>query len=107
MSDVAEGLWWRDEDAEYIRRRSTRYPGALDIEPEWTLEAARDPHRIVRDPDPKSRTGALRIIGYSTSAGCVLTVIVARRTRAGATAWKTRGVDLRAYEEGKGEHDRR
>ncbi len=49
-------LWWRDEDAEHIRTRSTRYPGALDIEPAWTLEAATDPHRVVRDPDPRSQT---------------------------------------------------
>ncbi|MGH3983767.1 MAG: hypothetical protein ACRDST_14070 [Pseudonocardiaceae bacterium] len=58
-------LWWRDEDAEYIRHRSDRYPGATNIEPDWTLEAAADPRRILHDPDPKSRTGAIRIIGYS------------------------------------------
>ncbi|MFZ0117930.1 MAG: hypothetical protein WAL99_00435 [Pseudonocardiaceae bacterium] len=45
------GLWWDDEDADYIRRRSDRYPGALNIEPEWTLEAAADPRAIVRDPE--------------------------------------------------------
>lgn len=57
-------LWWRPEDADYIRRRSDRYPGAIDIEPEWTTEAAADPQRIVRDPDPKSRVGAIRVIGF-------------------------------------------
>lgn len=65
-----------EEDADYIRRRSDRYPGALNIEPEWTLEAAADPRSIVRDPDPKSRIGAIRLIGYSPSAGFVLTVII-------------------------------
>ena len=69
------GLWWEDEDADYIRRRSDRYPGALNIEPEWTLEAAADPRAIVRNPDPKSHTGAIRLIGYSPGAGFVLTVI--------------------------------
>jgi hypothetical protein len=94
-------LWWDDEDADYIRRRSDRYPGALNIEPEWTLEAAADPRAIVRDPDPKSRTGAIRLIGYSPGAGFVLTVIGTRSTglgsprgrRAGSTCaaiWKER-----------------
>jgi len=41
------GLWWDDEDADYIRRRCDRYPGALNIEPEWTLEAAADLRAIV------------------------------------------------------------
>src|SRR4030088_3362824 len=52
---MVEGLWWGEADAEYIRTRSDRYPGATDIEPSWTQEAANDPRRIVRDPDPKSR----------------------------------------------------
>jgi hypothetical protein len=99
------GLWWDDEDADYIRRRSDRYPGALNIEPEWTLEAAADPRAIVRDPDPKSRTGAIRLIGYSPGAGFVLTVIVDPVDWAGITAWKARGVDLRSYLEGEAVSD--
>jgi len=95
---MVEGLWWRDEDAAYIRSRSDRYPGATGIEPEWTLEAATDPRRIVRDPDPRSRKGAIRIVGYSPSAGFVITVIITRSDHAGATAWKTSGVDLHEYE---------
>jgi hypothetical protein len=31
-------LWWAEEDADYIRSRSARYPGAVDLEPEWTQE---------------------------------------------------------------------
>ena len=27
MPDATEELWWRDEDAEYIRHRNSRYPG--------------------------------------------------------------------------------
>jgi hypothetical protein len=91
-------LWWRDQDADYIRRRGERYPGASGIEPEWTLEAASDPRRIVRDPDPKSRRAAIRIIGYSPRAGFVITVIATPSDHAGVTAWKTSGADLRAYE---------
>jgi len=97
MSDVTEELWWRDEDAEYIRHRSSRYPGATDLEPAWTLEAAADPRCIVLDPDPKSRTGAVRIIGYSASAGFVITIIAIGGARAGV-AWRSSGADLRDYE---------
>jgi hypothetical protein len=96
-------LWWDDADAEYIRTRSDRYPGATNIEPSWTQEAATDPRRIVRDPDPKSRIGAVRLIGYSPTAGFVLTVIMDTVDQAGITAWKTRGSDLRDYLEGKDE----
>ncbi|MGC5629341.1 hypothetical protein ACPYO6_13990 [Georgenia sp. Z1344] len=98
------GLWWPEEQARYIRARGDRYPGALGIEPRWTLEAAGDPSAVVRDPDPASRMGAVRIIGYSRSAGFVVTVIVDPVDGAGITAWKTNGADLRSYEGG---HDDR
>lgn len=101
MRYVLDELWWDDEGAGHIRTRSIRYPGATDIEPGWTVEAAADSHRIVRDPDPKSRVGFIRIIGYSASAGYVLTVIVDPEDGSGVTAWKTRGADLREYIEGK------
>ena len=55
--DVPVDLWWDAEDAEHIRSRSTRYPHATDIEPEWTLQAAADPARVVRDPDPQEQGG--------------------------------------------------
>ncbi|MGH3772939.1 MAG: hypothetical protein ACRDRW_16360 [Pseudonocardiaceae bacterium] len=99
------GLWWDDEDADCIRHRSERYPGALNIEPEWTWEAAADPRVIVRDPDPKSHTGAIRLIGYSPGAGFVLMVIVDSVDWAGITAWKARGADLRNYLEGGAVND--
>jgi hypothetical protein len=78
-----------------------RYPGAIDIEPDWTLEAADDPRCIVCDPDPTSRVTAIRLIGYSPTAGFVITVVVDPVDWAGVTAWKTRGADLRGYLEGK------
>ncbi len=96
-------LWWPAAQADHIRTRHERYPGAASIEPGWTSEASADPHRIVRDPDPVSRTGAVRIIGFSISAGFVLTVIVDPADGAGITAWKTSGADLRAYEGGNSE----
>ena len=87
-----------DEDADYIRRRSDRYPGTTDLDVDWTLEAAADPRRVVHDPDPKSRSRAVRIIGYSSSAGFVITIIATGTTHAGVTAWKSSGADLRDYE---------
>ncbi len=72
---------------------------------EWTLEAAADPACVVRDPDPKSRAAYTRLIGYSPGAGFVLTVIVDPEDSSGVTAWRTRGVDLRHYLEGKGTAD--
>ncbi|WP_239336622.1 hypothetical protein [Frankia sp. CiP3] len=65
----------------------------------------RDPRWIVRGHDPKSALGAIRLIGYSPSAGFVLTVVVDSVDNAGITAWKTRGADLRAYLEGAETHN--
>ncbi len=100
---MPEKLWWDAEDASHILIRSSRYPGADNIEPASTLEAAADPHCLVREPDPKSWAGYTRLIGYSTSAGCVLTVIIDPQDNSGVTAWKTRSRDLRAYLENKGD----
>ena len=94
---VADRLWWDEEDAEHIRTRSVRYPGAVDLEPAWTLEAAADPDSLVRQPDPKSRVGYTRLIGHSPSAGAVLTVIIDPHDGSGVTAWIARGTDLRHY----------
>jgi hypothetical protein len=43
----------------------------------------------------------VRLIGYSPTAGFVITVIIDPVDWAGVTAWKTRGADLRSYLEGK------
>jgi len=94
------GLWWEGERGRYILCRSSRYPGATDIDPAWTLEAAADSGRITRDPDPKSHWGDIRIIGYSPSAGFVITVIIDHVDHSGINAWKTTGADLRAYSAG-------
>jgi hypothetical protein len=51
----------------------------------------------VRDPDPKSRTGAIRLIGYSPAMGFVLTVVIDPVNWAGITAWEARRADLRSY----------
>lgn len=59
MDDVEE-IAWAPEDAAYIRSRSSRYPGALDIDPAWTAEVMTDADLATADPDPKSRVGASR-----------------------------------------------
>ena len=99
--DVPVDLWWDAEDAEHIRSRSTCYPHAADIEPEWTLQAAADPARVVRDPDPQEQGGLHPAHRYSSGAGFVLTVIMDPQDSSGVTAWKTRGADLRNYLERK------
>lgn len=57
-------------------RRSVRYHGAMDIEPEHANEAVFHPRRLVAR-DPKSRTGeAVRVVGYSAGMGRVLVVLL-------------------------------
>jgi hypothetical protein len=73
-------------------------PGASNLNVDWTLEAAADPRSVEHDPDPKNRSGAVRIIGYSPSAGFVITIIATGTTHAGVTAWKSSGADLRDYQ---------
>lgn len=57
-------------------RRSDRYSGAVDIEPEHAVEAVFDSRRLVAR-DPKSRTGeAIRVVGYSAGMDRVLVVVL-------------------------------
>ena len=70
--------------------------------PQVMARLATDRLRLLRvpglQPDPRSRSGAIRIIGHSPSAGFAITVIVTRSDHAGASAWKTTGPTLREYE---------
>ena len=93
-------LLWADEDAAYIRSRSSRYPDAFDIEPEWTEEVLADERLVELSPYPTSRVGAVGLIGYSPSAGRVLVVIVYRDLDGdlhGMNAWPASGRDLTTY----------
>ncbi|MDT0263356.1 hypothetical protein [Jatrophihabitans lederbergiae] len=45
--------------------RSQRYPGAVDIEVDWTAEAVNDVDAVQVDPYWTSRVNALAVIGYS------------------------------------------
>jgi len=97
---------WTAESAAHIGSRGERYPAAIDISVVWANEAAADPRAIVVDPDPKSRVGAIRIVGYSPTAGFMITMVVRRIDGEmwGDSAWKTTGAERRAYKEaGRGE----
>lgn len=99
-----DSVQWALGQAEHVRTRSSRYPGAFDIEPEWATEAALNPTRRF-GLDPANKTGeGIRVVGRSKAAGRVLTVILIPEehppagTWFGVTAWVTRGRDLRDYE---------
>ena len=97
------GIVWADEDAQYIRTRSGRYPGALDIEPDWTREVLADMKLVELSPYPGSRVGASGFVGYSSSAQRVPVVIAYRDLDGdlhGLNAWPASGRDLTTYKEG-------
>lgn len=68
-------------------------------------EAVADPDALLFDPDPKSRSAiSARLLGYSSTAGSVLVVILVHQddTAAwwGANAWRANSTDRRIYREG-------
>lgn len=99
-----DSVTWTPGQAEHVRTRSSRYPGAVNLEPEWATEAAMDPKRRF-GVDPASKTGeGIRVVGRSATAAQVLTVILIPSEHPptgawlGVTAWVTKGRDLRDYE---------
>lgn len=94
---------WDLDTATYVRNRPARYPGAMSIEPEWAVEAVHDAAAVFLNPDPKSRVGAIRVVGLSASAGRPLTVILLPG-RPGelvlTNAWPASGADMHLYLEG-------
>ncbi|MGH3788826.1 MAG: hypothetical protein ACRDRG_20275 [Pseudonocardiaceae bacterium] len=105
MSERIERIEWVEERAHHIRTRSQRYPGATDIEPEWTVEVVNDPDRTVGEPDTHSaHANSVRVVGYSETAAMVITVVAIRDqqgTLRGASAWPTTGSTRREYWEGR------
>lgn len=100
---MVELLRWAVEDAEYLTSRPMRYPGGIAVLPEWTIEALADWNLVKLEPDPKSRSGAIRFIGFSASAGRVVTVIAKRDSDGvlhGINAWPATGADVRIYRGG-------
>lgn len=100
---MADWIHWDAESGEHIRSRSQRYPGAKDLDPDWTQEVLEDPEMVFFDRDPESRVGASRFIGESPSAGSVLVVIAYRDLDGdphGVNAWPATGHDLAIYTKG-------
>lgn len=96
-------ILWTEEDAAYIRTRSERYAGAINIEPAWTEEVLDDANLLEVDPYPSSRIRAIGLVGYSRSAERVLVVIVYSDLDGdlhGMNAWPASGRDLNTYQEG-------
>jgi hypothetical protein len=94
---------WSDAAAEHLAR-SQRYPDAVDIDVDWTVEAVNDIDAVQVDPYWNSRVKALAIIGYSPDAGAVLVVLAYRDLDGdlhGMTAWPATGRALRLYTEGR------
>jgi hypothetical protein len=90
---VAEVDW--SYRADYMRERH-------GIEVEWADEAREDPDGLRIDPDPASRSGrSVRTIGYSTSAGHLVTVITVEEAGItyGVNCWKSNEIDMRRYRE--------
>jgi hypothetical protein len=103
MYDQALPDWSRRWD--HITRRSWRNPRDIDIKEEWANEAYCDENAAVSDPDFASRSGrSKRTIGYSPSAGFVITVItyVEADHVWGATAWHSGVQDLEKYRQREG-----
>lgn len=104
MSYMGEALNSDEEASAYVRSRSRRYAGGMAIEPQWCEEALADEDLVAFEPDPKSRIGASRFIGWSRGARRAL-VVIAYRDLDGdlhlINAWPATGADLAFYVEGK------
>lgn len=83
---------------DYIRTRSQRRPGDIDIEPAWADEAFVDADALVDSPDPASKSGATdRVVGYSPTARMVIVLIYLREELIGVNAWKANETHTRRY----------
>ncbi len=72
------------------------------ITPRIANDALADPNRVVIDPDYNSSTGlSVRIIGFSTIAGEIVTVIVLEHdgVEYGVNGWLANDKDRRLYRE--------
>ena len=63
-----------------------RYPGALDIDIEWTREVLADSRLVAVVPYPRSRMGAAAFVGWSPSARRVLLMLAYQISKAICTA---------------------
>ena len=68
----------------------------------WAEEALDDPEALRIEPDPASKSGrSVRMVGYSPSAGFLVTVITLTDggTTYGVNAWRSSETDVRRYGE--------
>lgn len=75
-----------------------------DVVPAEANEALLDPERMVIEPDYNSASGrSVRIIGYSTTADDLITVIVLidDGVTYGVNAWRSNARDRQIYREGE------
>ena len=92
---VFERVDW-SKRGEYMQRKHGISPDVAD-------DALGDANRIFIDPDYNSTSGeSIRIIGYSTLADDVITVIVLEHegTEYGVNGWSANAKDRRIYNEG-------
>jgi hypothetical protein len=90
--------------ADYIRQQSLRKKQAneFDVEPEWATETALDPRGLVGDGGSDSGE-TVKVVGYSSGAGRVLTVLLMPKDRPpdgdwwGVNAWSANSTDERKY----------
>jgi hypothetical protein len=72
------------------------------IEADWAMEALSDRDALRINPDPSSKSGrSVRTIGYSSSAGCLLSVITLTEDGVtyGVNGWRLSDSDIRRYRE--------
>jgi uncharacterized DUF497 family protein len=94
--DVREVVW----DAEHSEHMRSKH-GVLVSEANQVLV---DPDRVVRAPDPASRSGqSARVIGWCNTRNVLLTLIVVEfeGTWYGASGWLSGPKDIKRYEEEK------
>ena len=96
---------WRHADVHVRDRRGRKdRPRETDIDPAWANEAYCDPEAVWFTPDPKGKKGmSNRTIGWSETAGFVITVITVPDPDGsgfvwGASAWRSNPTDVAVYE---------
>ena len=95
-TNVLEDVDWSHRGDYMQARHSITVPVAID--------AVHDPERVVIDPDYNSSSASsIRIIGYSTLAGAVVTVIVLVDGGVvyGVNGWIANAKDKRIYMEAR------
>ena len=104
---VFEDVDWSDVgEHDPARRAERKGTGETNVATEWATEACQDRHRWVRSAGSVSGL-TVKVTGWSTMAGFVVTVIVAPKDHPpagrwwGATAWKAKAFERRQYEEGR------